>query len=121
LSTLFVLIVGLATLALKNNCGVRYWLWTVASIKFLLPLSVLVSVGERMQWHTAPAVVQPAVSFVMEGIFLVPAALAASTPVVSSSVPIFPWLLAAAWGTRSRPDRLVATVAGGCLPTSCPS
>lgn len=41
-STLFVLIVWLATLALRNNgARVRCWLWTAASLKCLIPFSML--------------------------------------------------------------------------------
>jgi bla regulator protein blaR1 len=37
-STLIVGIVWLATLALRGNRPrVRYWLWTAASVKFLVP------------------------------------------------------------------------------------
>ena len=55
-STLFVLIVWLATLALRRNgARVRFWLWTASSVKFLLPLSWLVSLGEAIQWREPPA------------------------------------------------------------------
>ena len=68
-STLFVIVVWLATLALRKNAArVRCGLWTAASVKFLVPLSMLVSLGERFQWRAAPAAVQPAVSFVMEDV-----------------------------------------------------
>jgi hypothetical protein len=60
-STLFVIIVWLTALALRNNrARVRCRLWTAASVKFLVPLSTLVSLGERFQWRTPPAAVQPA-------------------------------------------------------------
>src|SRR5204862_6043221 len=29
----------------RNSAGLRYWLWLAASIKFLIPFSVLVSLG----------------------------------------------------------------------------
>jgi hypothetical protein len=68
-STLWVVAVWLATLALRHNgARVRFWLWTAASIKFLVPLSMLVSLGATFQWRDAPIVVQPAVSFVMEDV-----------------------------------------------------
>ena len=45
-STLFVGVAGLLTLFLtKNRAHVRYWLWLIASVKFLLPFSILVAVG----------------------------------------------------------------------------
>ena len=41
-STLFAVLVWLATMALRSNgARVRFWLWTAASIKFLVPLSML--------------------------------------------------------------------------------
>jgi bla regulator protein BlaR1 len=96
-STLFVALVWLATLALRRNrARVRYWLWMVASIKFLVPVSGLVSVGEQFAWNAHPASVQPAVSFVMEEI-LTPAAVAA-VPLPNPHLPsVLPWLLVAVW------------------------
>lgn len=98
-STLFVIVVWVAALVLRNDAArVRCWLWTAASIKFLVPLAVLVSLGEQLQWRTAPAAVQPAVTFVMEEVLapatVVVAAVPAATPQAS---PIWPWLLVALW------------------------
>jgi bla regulator protein blaR1 len=95
-STLFVAVVWLATLALRRNrARVRYWLWAAASVKFLIPLSVLVSVGALVEWRAAPVSVQPAVLFVMEEV-LAPAAVVAIAAPASTSEPLFvPWLLAA--------------------------
>jgi hypothetical protein len=54
-STVFAVVAGLMTLAFrKNRAHVRYWLWLSASLKFLLPFSLLVSLGNRVEW--APAV-----------------------------------------------------------------
>lgn len=45
-STLFTLAVALlATLWRKQSAAVRYWLWAAASLKFLVPFSLLVSFG----------------------------------------------------------------------------
>ena len=65
-STLFAVVAGLATIAFRNNrAHVRYWLWLSASLKFLLPFSLLMGIGSRMEWapvtHTIAAM--PAVSF----------------------------------------------------------
>ena len=94
------LAVWLAALLLRNNAArVRCWLWTAASIKFLLPLSMLVSLGEQFQWRTAPAAVQPAVLFVMEDV-LAPADVIAVVPAsIPPAAPVWPWLLLAAWCT----------------------
>jgi hypothetical protein len=97
-STLCVFVVWLATLALRqNDARVRYWLWTAASIKFLVPLSLLVSLGASLQWRDTPVVVQPAVSFVMEDV-LMPASVTFVAPTSSApSTPAWPWLLMAIW------------------------
>src|SRR5271155_2714443 len=67
-STLFAVAAGLLTLAFRNNrAQVRYWLWFSASVKFLIPFSLLVSFGSHldrgpvvhkiaMQRQTTPAV-----------------------------------------------------------------
>jgi len=47
-STLFAGAIALLTLAFRNNrARVRYWLWLAASLKFLVPFSLLVAVGTR--------------------------------------------------------------------------
>jgi bla regulator protein blaR1 len=55
-STLFALMAGLLTLMLsKHPARLRYWLWLVASAKFLIPFSLLVAVGDRLAWLRGPA------------------------------------------------------------------
>ena len=55
-STLFTAVAGILTIALrKNRARVRYWLWLTASVKFLVPFSLLVSMGSQFDWRTAPA------------------------------------------------------------------
>jgi hypothetical protein len=47
-STLFAAVAGLLTLALrKNHARARYWLWLAASLKFLVPFSLLTALGSR--------------------------------------------------------------------------
>ncbi len=49
-STVFAAAVALACRALRRNSPrLRYWLWLAASIKFLIPFSLLVSTGARVQ------------------------------------------------------------------------
>jgi bla regulator protein BlaR1 len=68
-STVFAAAVWALTLALRQNrAAVRYWLWLAASVKFLLPFSLLVSIGSQIGWRTAPAVESPQWSFVVEQI-----------------------------------------------------
>jgi len=48
-STLFAAVVWVVTLALrKNRAAVRHRLWLAASMKFLIPFSLLVSLGGRI-------------------------------------------------------------------------
>jgi bla regulator protein BlaR1 len=52
-STLFAVLVGLTTLGFRNDgAHVRYWLWWVASVKFLVPFALLAAIGRAI----APAV-----------------------------------------------------------------
>jgi bla regulator protein BlaR1 len=45
-STLFLGIVALLALLMrKNQARIRYWLWMAASAKFLIPFSLLISLG----------------------------------------------------------------------------
>src|SRR5215468_2552449 len=36
----------------KNAARVRYWLWFLAAAKFLIPFSILVSLGHQFEWRT---------------------------------------------------------------------
>ena len=66
-STLVAALLGLATLAFRHNrAAVRYWLWLAASLKFLIPFSLLVAVGAALlrPVQTAPRefyALQPAI------------------------------------------------------------
>ncbi len=56
-ATLFAGAAWLLTLALrKNRAQVRYWIWFTASVKFLIPFSVLVALGTLAPRHAAPPV-----------------------------------------------------------------
>src|ERR1700678_912090 len=66
-STLFVGIAGLLTLALRRNCArARYWLWLAASVKFLVPFSLLVGIGDFLSWSRSSAGTKEALYFAME-------------------------------------------------------
>ena len=50
-STLFGAMTGLLTLIFRTcHARVRYWLLLAASIKFLMPFSLLVAIGSRLAW-----------------------------------------------------------------------
>ncbi|MGH9421652.1 MAG: M56 family metallopeptidase, partial [Thermoanaerobaculia bacterium] len=92
-SSLCAAVVWLLTFVLrKNRAAVRYWLWLAASAKFLVPFSLLVSIGGHIGWRSAPAIGQPQWTFVIDGIsrpFAVPApALQAITAPSSNPIPI---------------------------------
>lgn len=57
-STAFACVAALLTLVLKNNrAQVRYALWLAASLKFLIPFALFVTVGSQLgshKAHTAP-------------------------------------------------------------------
>jgi bla regulator protein BlaR1 len=53
-STLFAIATGLLAIAFsKSRAQVRYWLWLSASFKFLIPFTLLMSLGSHGAW--APA------------------------------------------------------------------
>ncbi len=65
-STATAACVGLLTLALRRNpARVRYWLWTVASFKFLVPLSLLIVLGAYLRPTAPQPATGPAVSVVL--------------------------------------------------------
>src|SRR5262245_45468808 len=67
-STLFAAMIALLAIALRRNrAQTRYWLWFAASIKFLIPFSVLVSAGALFEWRRATAVT-PALTHAVEQI-----------------------------------------------------
>ncbi len=64
-STLFAGAAMLLALALRRNrAQLRYGIWLAASIKFLVPFSLLVSTGSLFEWRSAPAVPAPLASTV---------------------------------------------------------
>ena len=102
-STVFAAVAGLLTLALqRNQARVRYGLWLVASYKFLLPFSWLVSLGHhfawRVEWRAAPASMPSAFSTVTDVIsgpvFLTPLSAANATP---HHLPTFLFAIWAVW------------------------
>jgi uncharacterized protein (TIGR03435 family) len=98
-STLFAVAVGLLTLALrKNPAPVRYWLWFAASCKFLVPFSLLVTIGSLFDRRAGPVNSPLPLSAVMDQIgrpfaFEAPALLATVPRTVSWG----PVILFGAW------------------------
>jgi uncharacterized protein (TIGR03435 family) len=104
-STVFAVTAGLLTLALhKKQARTRYWIWLIGSLKFLVPFSIFIAVGSRINWPTPaatsgepdiPAVVidQVAQPF-SAAIRSIPASSAASP---ASVVAVIPALVIALW------------------------
>jgi bla regulator protein BlaR1 len=97
-STLFTVAAGWLTLALrKTHARARYWLWLAASLKFLVPFSLLTSLGSRMAWSRGSAATQGALSFVIEQVSQPFAKQAASQTDLQTAFASLPAILVAAW------------------------
>ncbi|MGB6687166.1 MAG: M56 and DUF3738 domain-containing protein [Terracidiphilus sp.] len=66
-STAVSLLAWPIAIVMRKNCArIRYWVWLVASLKFLVPFSLLISAGELLR-PTAPASTpRPALTAVVE-------------------------------------------------------
>src|SRR5262245_21124057 len=83
-STIFAAAAMVLALVLgKNRAQIRYWLWMAASVKFLVPFSLLVSVGSLFEWRSASEVAPP-ISLAI-GQISAPFALPAAPSVVPAS------------------------------------
>jgi bla regulator protein blaR1 len=50
-STVVAAVAAVLTLALRNNdARIRYWVWLIGSMKFLIPFSFLIALGGNIQW-----------------------------------------------------------------------
>jgi uncharacterized protein (TIGR03435 family) len=104
-STLFAIAAGLLTLVLrKNHARARYGLWLAASVKFLIPFSLLIGIGSRLAWSHSSAGTNAGLYFAMEEVsqpFTRPAMSVISptipSTVLSSLIQLLPALLAAVW------------------------
>ena len=48
-SALFLILAAILVLALRKNQGrIRYWVWLTASLKFLIPFSLLIALGSHI-------------------------------------------------------------------------
>jgi uncharacterized protein (TIGR03435 family) len=104
-STLFAAVAGLLTLILrKNQARARYGLWLAASVKFLVPFSVLAGLGSHLAFSHASAAPNGGLYSVVEqvGQPFTPATAPAISHAASSTAPagwvhLLPALLAATW------------------------
>jgi uncharacterized protein (TIGR03435 family) len=105
-STLVVVVAWLLTLVLRGNqARTRYWVWMIASVKFLLPFSLLVTAGEWLRTALVVPIARPELATVMEQVTEpFPRTAWASAELVgdASRVPahsshLVPMILAALW------------------------
>ena len=103
-STVFAAAAGLLTLAFRQNrAHVRHGLWLAASIKFLIPLAVLIELGGRIPSHPIPPSGLSTVAVAMSEPFTMPPASAlgqAASPVAPATSPL-PAILATLWAIGS--------------------
>jgi beta-lactamase regulating signal transducer with metallopeptidase domain len=68
-STLFVIAVWAIALMLRQNrAAMRHRLWLAASVKFLVPFSLLTGIGSHFQWQTGTLTPPHPVSMIVETI-----------------------------------------------------
>lgn len=105
-STVCAGIAGLLTLALRHNhARTRHWLWLIASVKFLVPFSLLAAAGSRIgslsAGLTAGRLARPAVTAVVRQISQPFPAFEFSAETASAAVMrqsgLLPTLLIAIW------------------------
>ncbi len=103
-STLFAAAAGILTLLFKRNrASIRHWLWLSGSVKFLIPFSVLVSLGSHVQWKKVHVAEQPRIEAALETVSQ-PFALQDEAPLVavpdkpdSSHTDYLPFALGSIW------------------------
>ena len=104
-STIFVLAAGLIAAALRQNrAHIRHRIWLIASLKFLVPLSLLMSVGSALpQITTAATAVTPSRASDLSVTADLIARPFTSGAFTSNSTPVsiatngIPWLIAGLW------------------------
>jgi bla regulator protein BlaR1 len=104
-STQFAVVAGLLNLVMRHNhARARYWLWLAASLKFLIPFSLLVGMGSLVSWSPGSPAAQTGLYLVMQEVnqpfAAVPTTLISriSPSVASPSLlSLLPALLIAVW------------------------
>jgi uncharacterized protein (TIGR03435 family) len=104
-STLFAVVAGLLTLMLRrNHARARYWLWLAASVKFLIPFSLLVGIGSHLPWSRHSVEASTGLYFAMEQVskpFTQPTAAMISQTIPATASPsqiqLLPILLTTVW------------------------
>jgi bla regulator protein BlaR1 len=128
-STLFAFVAGLLTLALgKNRARVRHGVWFAASLKFLIPVSVLIALGSHIEWRkaAAPSDISVVMVEISQPFTVQPVAIATALPVRNPlpEVLLGIWFcgfigICCAWFVRWRRVR-DAVLAGSVVPLGIP-
>jgi bla regulator protein blaR1 len=105
-STVVAAIAWLLVLSLRNNhARTRYWVWMIASAKFLFPFSFFIAAGEALRPVAATPMKSPALAAAMKQIAQpfpqTPSFAAAGAAAASHRSHIVPLLLIAAWALGS--------------------
>jgi beta-lactamase regulating signal transducer with metallopeptidase domain len=101
-STLFAILAGLVTLALRNHrANIRFCVWFSASLKFLIPFPIVAALGKSLRWDTAPTLPVPSAWSDAVSTFVAPAnvfpAAGDIRPIASAGIhlgPILWWIWA---------------------------
>ena len=103
-STVFAALVALVTRGFRaNRAAVRYALWLAASIKFLVPFALLVTLGGWLGPHAPAVAVEPHVTTIMDAVghpftsVEPPPIIRAATIRRSGAVNAVAWMLLVAW------------------------
>ncbi len=107
-STVTAAAIGLLAWALRRNpARIRYWLWMTASLKFVVPISLLITLGSYLHPVVPESAQRPAVPAVL-GQITEP--FSRTTFKTSSSSTTIDWAFAAAEATQGDLRALEATV-----------
>jgi len=123
-STLFAGVAGLLTLILRKNPARRHWIWVAASLKFLVPFSLLVALGSNVGQRTGVVSTPSVFSIVADQVsepFPEPVVSPSPLPAAprTNRLPLMLWVawtagfigIACAWWIRLR--RITAVIRAG--------
>ena len=96
-STLVFAVTALLALLLRKNAArVRYCLWFTAALKFLIPFSLLMNIGQRFEWRTPPVIAERPISAVAEismPFVVMPTTILPAPPSSVNPIPVIFWSL----------------------------
>jgi uncharacterized protein (TIGR03435 family) len=106
-STIVTIMAWLLALMLRNNhARARYWVWMIASVKYLVPFSLLIAAGGALrpamtspiQTHQLDAVMEQITQpYTQAAAQSIAAPVGAAPVVVAHSMHLLPWILPAVW------------------------